>query len=112
MYCGADFDPHDGGDSEIETYTLSFVNDVRLQNGEVITAIVGGTWQVDVTSGSDATPSARLNGVASIDPSGMLTSQQFIGLLATVTYRLTAIALTNFGNQIPLWSHAPGAVPN
>ena len=105
MYVGADFDPQDG--AETDTYTLNFSRD--LQPLEVITQ---STWTVAVVTGTDASASSRLNGAATIDSTGTITSQRFSGLLSTCTYRLTAAVTTNFGNVKSLWSHAPGVAPN
>lgn len=105
MYCGTDFDPHDG--DEVEYYTFNFVND--LVAGEVITQ---ASWSIEVVTGTDTSASSRINGNAEIDPTGMLTSQQFAYLLNTCKYRLTATVLTNLGNYKELWSHAPGIAPD
>lgn len=105
MYAGADFDPHDG--SEVETYTLNFARD--LASLEVITQ---ASWSIAVDSGTDASASSRINGAATIDPTGRLTSQQFANLLNTCVYLLTAQVTTNFGNIKTLWAHAPGVVPD
>jgi hypothetical protein len=105
MYVGIDFDPTDG--SEIEYYTLNFIND--LVAGEMITQ---ATWSIAVVTGTDPSAASRISGTAEIDPTGTMTSQQFANLLNTVKYRLTANVLTNFGNSKSLWSHAPGIVPD
>lgn len=105
MYCGADFSPTDG--SEIEYYTLNFVND--LVAGEVITQ---ASWSIAVVEGTDAGAASRINGPAQIDPTGIMTSQQFANLLNSCIYRLTATVVTNLGNVKSLWSHTPGIAPD
>jgi hypothetical protein len=99
MYVGRDFDPADTGESE--RFTFDFIND--LEKGDTITGVV---WSCEVAAKSalpDPTAPSRVDGPA--EYLGTRTSQRISGLLAGVTYALTATVTTNKNDIVMLWSH-------
>ena len=105
MYVGRDFDPAQSG--ETNAYGFDFVNDLNPAINEVI---VGSTWSVAVSQGSDASPSSHLIGGQFLS-SPTITSQQIGGLVSGVTYIVMATVVTSAGNTLELWSHIPCIAP-
>jgi hypothetical protein len=105
VYVGRDFDPGDTG--EEERFSFDFVND--LEASDTITSVV---WTCAVAAKSempDAAAATRISGAPFV--SGKKTTQRVIGLLAGVTYVLTAVATTGAGDVVSLWSHVECKVP-
>lgn len=71
--------------SELQPYTVNFSD--RLQFGE---AINGASVVVSVFTGTDASPSSMLSGVASYDASGNIT-QSLTGGISGVVYNIVYI---------------------
>lgn len=103
MYTGRDFDPADPG--EIEYFAFDFKRDVR--ESEVLNAAI---WTCAVKTGTDADPASHIISGAVIV--GTITQQKVSGLVAGVTYRLTATVQTNHGQILMLWSHVECRAPN
>ena len=95
MYIGRDFDPAQVGESEV--YSLDFAND--MNTNDVISTV---SFTLDVESGTDATPSARLDGLPS--HFGKIAMQRLSGLVLGVVYIITATIVTTQGNTLSLWS--------
>jgi hypothetical protein len=94
--------------SESRELGLDFVNDVS--EGEALTAVV---WSLEVRTGVDPAPMSHLIGPAILttpDGTGVQTAtkQRVAGILPDVLYRVTAVATTDKGNTVSLWSHVSG----
>ena len=79
-------------------------------NAAINEVIVGSTWSVAVSQGSDASPSSHLIGGPFLS-SPTITSQQIGGLVSGVTYIVMATVVTSAGNTLELWSHIPCIAP-
>lgn len=93
---------------ESEVFGLDFVND--LESDEFLTEV---GWGLTVVQGVDPSPNSHLSGAPIIVvPDGgtrkTATIQRLEGLLAGVTYRTKAVAMTSRGNTKALWSHVQG----
>jgi hypothetical protein len=99
MYIGRDFDPSDAG--EVERYTFDFVND--LNAGDTITASSWECGVATISEGMDGAASSHVDGVAIINKTR--STQRISGLVAGVTYVLTANVETLNGDTISLWAH-------
>jgi hypothetical protein len=96
MYGNGDFDVIDVNEKPILTFDFS---KYPLAAGETL---AGVTWLCTVADGTDATPSSRLIGSATI--SGLVTQQQVGTLLAGVKYRMQAQVTTSAGQILDLYS--------
>lgn len=102
MYVGRDWSVMNTGESEV--FGLDFVND--LPTGDSLTSVV---FTIAVVSGTDATPSSRLDGSPGI--SGTTAIQRISDLLPNVNYVLVAIAETALGNTLILYSRVRCMTP-
>lgn len=98
MNVGRDYDVCDAG--EVEAYGMDFVNDI--QPGDFI---VGATWTISDSTGTDPNPSARLLGPP-WNFSQTITAQQLQGGLPGVSYIVQVVAKTFLGYTVSLWSHS------
>lgn len=96
MYANTDFDPIDVNERPVLTFDFG---KYPLATGETIGTPV---WTCSVADGTDATPTARLIGAATV--AGTQTLQQVGTMLAGVKYRLDAQVTTSLGQILNLFS--------
>jgi hypothetical protein len=96
MYGNGDFDVIDVNEKPVITFDFS---KYPFAIGETLSSVI---WTCAVADGTDATPSARLIGAATIN--GLQTLQQVGTMLAGVKYRLQAQATTSLGQILNLFS--------
>jgi hypothetical protein len=111
LYCGRDFSPVANGESIVLGF--SFIQDLNIEAGEVITSISGSQFKIEVDEGLDPAPNTKLIGSAAITtPLGSTTNiaviQRISGLLPDVKYILRAVVTTNLSNTFELYSHVLG----
>jgi hypothetical protein len=75
--------------------------------------LVSAIWTILVRRGVDADPATHLVGApALVTPAGTTvqsaTTQRIAGLLPDVVYTVRAVATTNTGNMLSLWTHIAG----
>lgn len=95
----ANFDPKRAAEAEV--FTVDFVN--KLLPGETI---VSATWSVATVGGGDPSPSAMVQGGASVN--GTAVSQLLTGGLPGVRYAPICTAQTSAGQTLVLPVYGDG----
>ena len=81
-----------------ENVIVTFDYSDALSTGETITSIVSVV--ASISAGVDASPSAILNGSATIDSANVLVLQPVTGGLDNVNYDITALVNTSQGQRL------------
>lgn len=103
MKIETDFDPADPG--ERQSYSFDFSTEIVAAD-----KINAATWSLTVVStvtdhAIDATPGDRISGSAIVDATGKIASQFLTGLQPGNRYRVQAVATTDLGETVSLYSH-------
>lgn len=99
MFVGRDYDVADAGESQV--YGIDFRNDMSASD-----TIVSVIFELTVASGTDPSPSSRLDGGPTIY-SRTVVLQRVSDLISGVTYIIKATVQTSQDNTIVLWSRIP-----
>lgn len=102
MHTGKDFPPADVNESEL--YCFDFVNDLRA--GHTIASAVWTCTVAAISEADDPDAASRLIDDPLLqDRQPTKTFHRVAGLQPGVTYRLQAVATTQLGDRVTLWSH-------
>jgi hypothetical protein len=102
MYCGQDFDVIQP--DEVDDFTVDFVND--LKSSELILAARAWLYVARSSLGIDSNPMSHVMSGVNITGT-MATVKLGNQMVDGVLYGLEIQVMTNFNNQISLWSHIP-----